>query len=339
MVRADVHSFVFVTAGGPPSMALALANNTVMMPEAEFAALQSDGTWLMLRSTAPLLSAWHLKILAGFFGCALVLVPIAWLVARRLSLPMRELARQAQDTDLEDSSGDVRGPRELRQIASALKAMRDRLNAQVEERIVMLAAVAHDLRTPLTALRIRSERAKLADRGRMIADIGRMEKMIAQFLDFARLSHGDKRSGDVDFAGLVAAVVQDVAADGGLVTHRGERSLLVSGDPTSLERMVRNLIDNAVRFGKQASVDLTSEDEHAVLTVCDQGPGIPPAELTKVFQPFYRLDASRGADGGGVGLGLAIVRAIARAHGGDATLRPGPTGGLEAQVRIALPNR
>ena len=196
----------------------------------------------------------------------------------------------------------------------------------------MLAAVAHDLRTPLTSLRLRSETAPRKDA--MVADIERMERMIQQFLHFVSGARTSAEFREVNLSEAVEMIVEEAAATGLPVTCRPSSPIFVKADPLGLRRMLDNLLDNACRYGKQAVVEVRKEAEFAVVMVADQGPGLPAEELEKVFQPFYRPDNARSAATGGSGLGLSIVRAIARAHGGDALLVELPAGGLEAQIRI-----
>lgn len=322
--------------GRTPSVEQAVADRSISFIRSEFAIRNTDGSGTVLRQGEPLITAWHLKILSAFIAFALLLVPVAWLVARRLGAPMRKLAGWVERADLGDEGQGppLGGPRELRQVARAIGEMRERLRSHVEERTVMLAAVAHDLRTPLTALRLRSEEARQPTREKMVADIGRLEQMIAQFLSFVRGAGAAAEVGEVDLGEIVSAAAASAAEAGRPVSHGALPSLKARGSAVDLRRVVENLVDNAVRFGGSAELSLEEGDGFAVLKVMDRGPGLPEQELERVFEPFYRPDASRSSETGGTGLGLAIVLAIVRAHGGEASLRNRAGGGIEAEVRL-----
>ena len=337
-IRVKFRSFAMKGLGNRmPSPTVALADRSLSVTGSAFAVRRPDGSWLVLRQDEPFLSRWHLQILGAFFAFALLLVPIALLVARRLSAPMRALAQWVERAEMARAGPGppLGGPRELRQVAAAIDRMQARLRQQMEERTTMLAAVAHDLRTPLTAIRVRSEAAPPEARDAMVADIRRMEQMIAQFLSFVAGSANAPSAAEVDLRELAQAAVRH-ARDAGLpVAADFDGPARVRGSALDLRRMIDNLIDNAVRFAGSAELRLEADVEHLVLRVLDEGTGLEEEELERVFEPFYRPDAARNSETGGTGLGLAIVRAIARAHGGEVTLR-NRTGrsGLEAEVRI-----
>jgi signal transduction histidine kinase len=338
-VRVSFQSFMFRDPErGVISIGRAIESGSLQMIGGVFAARNPDGSWTVLRTAGPLLTAWHLKMLGAFALLGLLLAPFAFFVARRLAHPLRRIAAWAGQIDLAaaDPIPRVGGPAELQQVAAALEEMRERLTRQVRERTVMLAAVAHDLRTPLTALRVRTEAAPEAARDAMNCDIDRMEAMISQFLHFVSGAGEKTEPQIIDLADLVATVIAEAAEAGLAVSHAAQAELLVKADPLELRRMLRNLIDNAVRFGASAQVMLHQARIEAVIVVIDEGPGLPEEELERVFQPFYRPDDARNSATGGAGLGLAIVRTIARAHRGEALLRNRLGGGLEAEVRLPV---
>ncbi len=204
----------------------------------------------------------------------------------------------------------------------------------------MLAAVAHDLRTPLTALRLRSEAAPIPIREKMIDDLKRLEQMVDQFLSFVSASLSASAATEVDLAGLCGAAAADAREAQGAVTERVLARPTVRGSAVDLRRLIDNLVDNAVRYGGNAELSLDQQDNCATLTVSDRGPGLPEEELQRVFQPFYRPDSARSAETGGTGLGLAIVRAIARAHGGEVSLRNrSDRSGLVATLTLPVSDR
>ena len=344
-IRVDFRGFMLPGArqggtqrGGQVQVSAGFDDLNVRLFRGTYAIQLQDGTWTVVEDVPPLISSWHLKILTGYFSFALLLLPIAYFVARRLSAPMRDVAHWVECAELaEGASTPLVGPRELRQIAAAIAEMRVRLQQQIEEKTIMLAAVAHDFRTPLTALRLRCESTAPPLRDRMVADIARLEAMVDQFLAFTRGAGRDRYETDVDFAQLLRSVVNEAGQEKRLVLiDAPPQGLFLRGDPLDLRRMFDNLVDNALRYGGGAEITLGADGECAVLIVADRGPGLPESELERVFQPFYRPDMSRNSETGGSGLGLAIVRAIARAHGGDATVRNRPGRGLEAEVRLPL---
>jgi signal transduction histidine kinase len=337
-VRAEVSSFFLPTNSGasPPAIPDAIQDLSLITVDGQFALANPDGSWTLVEHIRPAVTGWHLQIVAAFLVFGLALVPIAFLLARRLARPLRAIASAAGSLTLgrAQSFPVPDGPKELRQVSEALSQMSRRLRGEMEERLFMLSAVAHDLRTPLTALRVRCESAEGQQRERMIGDIERMEQMIAQFLTFT----GGAASPGADEVNDLAALAQEAAEDargaGARVDFSGDRGAFVRVGAVDLRRMIGNLLDNAVRHGEHVEVAVEQAGDQIVLTVGDDGPGLPVDELERVFQPFYRPDAARGAAEGGAGLGLAIVRMMARANGGEAQLRPRHPTGLEAEVRL-----
>ena len=195
----------------------------------------------------------------------------------------------------------------------------------------MLAAISHDLRTPITRMRLRAEFVEDDEqRAKMLADLEEMEHMIAATLAFAR----DDATREARRQVNVAALVQGLAEDMG-IPYDGPDNVVLSAGTVALKRLVANLLDNARKYGGIARATLSEEPGAVVVTIDDDGPGIPETEIERVFAPFVRLEASRNRETGGSGLGLSIARAAARAHGGDITLHNRPEGGL--RVRLVLP--
>jgi signal transduction histidine kinase len=215
--------------------------------------------------------------------------------------------------------------------------MQERLRAYVEGRTAMLAAIAHDLRTPLTGLRLRAEAAPEPERSRMAADIARMDAMITQVLAFAHGEQAREVHEALDLAAIGRDCTTDAAELGLHATFEADGPLPVVGEPISLRRAIANLVDNAVRYGGAARVTAAREGGQALILVEDNGPGLPEADLQRVLEPFTRLEPSRSRDTGGVGLGLATAQGVARSHGGTLTLANRAGGGLAA--RLALPLR
>ena len=216
--------------------------------------------------------------------------------------------------------------------------MQTRLHRFVEDRTQMLAAISHDLRTPLTRLRLRAEFVEDPEQQRkMLADLEEMEAMIASTLAFARDDARKEPRVPIDLAALLQSLVDDLGDAGNTVEYSGPEHKTIACRPVALRRAIGNLIDNALKYGGCARVALLDgrEDGHVAIRIDDDGPGIPEGEQEKVFAPFYRLERSRSRDTGGTGLGLSVARTIARAHGGDVTLRNRPDGGLSALLLLA----
>ena len=219
----------------------------------------------------------------------------------------------------------------MRRAARAFNSMQARLKDYIEDRGRILAAIAHDLKTPLALLRLRTE--ALSDDAELKAkfegDLQRMERLVAETLDFVRTLDSPEATQPVDMVALFESLKADTAA------LRWQLEIIGTARPypgraQALQRCVTNLVENAVRYGERARIALEDSDDALRIRIRDEGPGIPERELERVFEPFYRIEASRSRATGGTGLGLAIARTIARAHGGNVTLRNAQGGGLEA---------
>ncbi len=269
----------------------------------------------------------------------IVLLPMLW-AARRISRPLQMLAAAARRYRPGDVAPplDERGPNDVRAVIAAFNQLRLRVSAMLDEKDRMLGAIGHDLRTPLAALRVRIESVEDEDdRARMADTIDEMNRTLDDILSLARLGRPSEAATTVDLAALVDAVVEDFVALGAPVTFAGAERVTLSLRPSLIRRAVRNLIENAVKYGGMAAVRLEVSKTDVAIVVADQGPGIPEDKLEAVFDAFTRLETSRNRDTGGAGLGLALARAIAREAGGDVLLANRPDGGLDAT--ITLPRR
>lgn len=267
----------------------------------------------------------------------LTLLPLLW-IARRLSRPLRELTRAAgQFHPLRPPLPlPAQGPEDLRQLIAAFHALWARVAAMLSEKDRMLGAIGHDLRTPLAALRVRIESVEdEQDRTRMAETVMEMSRTLDDILSLARLGHSSEPMGEVDLAALVDAVVEDFRDLGDAVSFTPSDRLPWRVRPAAIRRALRNLIENAIKYGGSADVRLEAGPDRACVVVADEGPGIAPELLETVFDPFTRIEQSRNRDTGGIGLGLALARGLAREAGGEVTLANRPTGGLEA--RLTLP--
>lgn len=298
----------------------------------------AGGNWLNVRTMfhrpGPQLSP---QALLPLLLMAVAVALVAWWTARRVVGPMRALALGADrlGRGLDAGPLPMTGPAEVRDTTLAFNRMKDRLTRFVNERTHMLAALSHDLRSPLTAMRLRIEMLdETEDSVRLKALVEEMQAMVEATLEFARGAAKAEPAAAVDLAALLTDLVNDVGGDRAILAPTPP--LLATIRPQAMNRALRNLIDNAIRYGDMANVTLTQAPGMAVITIADKGPGLPTDQLQAVFEPFVRLEGSRNRDTGGVGLGLAIARTIIQAHGGAVQLQNLPAGGLEAEVRLPI---
>jgi len=269
----------------------------------------------------------------------LILVIVLYVAARNITRPLSELAHAADSIgrDMHPAQLQERGARELRDAARAFNTMQDRLRRYLDSRTRVLAAMSHDLKTPLTRLRLQVEALdNLPMQARIGRELDEMEAMVREALSLFRGIEDGEPAAPIDLGALLGQVREEFTGMGQQVTVTGRSEQPLTAKPQALKRCLTNLVANATKFGARA--DLLLEDGAVVaIRVRDAGPGIPAQELERVFEPFYRLESSRNRDSGGTGLGLSIARDIAQAHGGSLTLRNLPGGGLEAV--LLLPRR
>lgn len=248
---------------------------------------------------------------------------VGYLTARRIARPLRHLTKAAELLGRGEPIGPVResGPDDVRRTAEAFNRMQERLHRFVEDRTLMLAAIGHDLRTPLTSLRLRAELVgERQTRAKMLATIDEMQTMTEAALTFAKQETALEPTRTIDLSALVGSLCDDLGEIGYSVAYRDGGRLPYRCRPDGLRRTIRNLIENAVRYAGHAEVRIAAARGSVEVVVEDRGPGIPDDRLDMVFTPFFRMEGSRSRDTGGVGLGLSIARAIARQHGGDIRL-------------------
>jgi signal transduction histidine kinase len=298
----------------------------------------ADGRWLNARGVAPPPPAGPARsalltvlLMAGLVGGG------AMLVVRRLIAPLRALAVAAERLGRGETVAPLpdRGPEEVRRTTAAFNAMQERLHRFIDDRTRLLAAISHDLRTPITTLRLRAEFVEDEEtRARILATLDEMQRMVEATLVFAGEQASREATRTVDLAGLVESVVGELADLGAEVHLQPAPRLPYPCRPTALTRAIRNLVENAVRYGERARVRLISDVEGVAVVIEDDGPGIAVDQIEAAFAPFVRLEGSRSPETGGIGLGLAIARTIARGHGGDVTLANRAGGGLAATLSL-----
>jgi signal transduction histidine kinase len=265
-----------------------------------------------------------------------VLLPVLWIV-RRMSRPLQDLRRAAESFRPGDPGTPMEphGPDDVVALIVAFNALRLRVTAMLDEKDRMLGAIGHDLRTPLAALRVRIESVEDdIDRAKMIDTVAEMNRTLDDILSLARLGRPSEPLTDVDLAALVDAVVEDFRDIGSDVTFVEADRLRMRLRPSLIRRAVRNLIENAVKYGVSAEVRVEADARCVAIIVADQGPGIPEDRMGDVFDAFTRLESSRNRETGGIGLGLALARAIVREAGGEIRLVNRAAGGLDAIIEL-----
>ncbi len=276
--------------------------------------------------------------IAWMTGSSILLSVIALMFMRNQIRPIRRLADAAEAIG---KGRDVpwfklEGAAEVRQAGAALMVMRDRLRRQITQRTAMLAGVSHDLRTPLTRMKLQVEMMKPSpEREEFAADIADMESMLEAYLAFAKGEESEPVV-EVDLSKLVGEIINSLRRQNSNIQVNAPDDTIVMIRRNAFKRCLTNLIGNAARYGKHASVNVTQRDHAVDIVIDDDGPGIPSKQREEVFRPFLRLEESRNPTTGGVGLGLTIARDIARFHGGDVVLEDSPLGGLRARVWLPI---
>lgn len=301
-----------------------------------------DRSWLnvTLAKVQPTQIAAPSFLVSSLVG-ALGVITLAVLLSRWLTGPLDRLAFSARSLFVGGENGHgvaEEGPREVRTLAGAINEMHRRINRLVSDRTQMLAAISHDLRTPLTRLRLRANAITDVDaRAAFERDIAEMEEMIDAALGFLRENSEQEPVEPVDIAAILQTIVDEASDAGRQITIDMPRTLVVRGRHLALKRALTNLVENGVKYGGVAVVKARKSANEIVVEVADKGPGIPAEQLEAVFSPFYRLDDARSRSTGGYGLGLTVARTVARNHGGDVTLANRDEGGLQATLRLPLP--
>ncbi|WP_313808962.1 ATP-binding protein [Sphingobium sp.] len=299
-------------------------------------ALRTTEGWRVVQARQGANARWYaitLTLMAGIF--ALLLLPAYW-VARRITSPIRMLAEGAARERPERAEPlPLNGPPEVQAVGAAFNHMRARIADYLSERTAMLVAIAHDLRTPMTRLSFRLEQLPEGARAKAQADVEEMRVMVTDLLDFMRSGSDSTVRVRTDLSAIIETLADDLADMGQDVAMTTSTRAVVRADAGALRRCIGNIVQNAVRYGGSARIGLTIERERAVVRVEDDGPGVPPEIIDRLCEPFYRGEASRNRETGGVGLGLSIARTIADGHGGTLRFANRAEGGL--QVTMSLP--
>jgi two-component system osmolarity sensor histidine kinase EnvZ len=271
-------------------------------------------------------------------GTSLLLLGLAAIFMRNQVAPVKRLAQVADafGKGREIAEFKPEGAREVRLAGRAFVAMRNRIQRQIAQRTAMLAGVSHDLRTPLTRMKLQLAMMRAGTAvDELKEDVGEMERMLEGYLAFAR-GEGTERPETCDLGALVADAVRQARRGGGAIELAVDDGLVLPLRPGAVARSVTNLIENALRCSRRVAVRALRRERAVEVVVDDDGPGVPPESREEVFKPFFRLEGSRNPDTGGVGLGLTIARDVARSHGGDLVLEDSPLGGLRARLRLPM---
>ena len=306
-----------------------LMDTSTLEDRVEIQVQMADGVLRVLAPRDRLFSSTTYIFIMWMVGSSIVLFVVALLFMRNQVRPIRRLALAA------DSFGKGRDVADF-QAGAAFLQMRDRIKRQIEQRTEILAGVSHDLRTPLTRMKLQLAMLdKTPEVANLETDVAAMERMVEGYLAFAR-GEGAEQPRPVEISGLLRDVVGQMRRDGGVVDLHVEEAMIVPLRPETMRRCLSNLIGNAQRHGEHVSVRAGPRDKVIEITIDDDGPGIAPELREEAFKPFFRIEASRNPETGGVGLGLTIARDVARNHGGDLVLEDAPGGGLRARLWLPV---
>ncbi|WGF87957.1 ATP-binding protein [Marinivivus vitaminiproducens] len=294
-----------------------------------------EAWWLNSKRIIIAPKTWWGELTFSILASTIPVVLVVMVFVRRITRPVSRLAQAAEKMGRGEAFAPlpVTGPSELRESTAAFNAMQERLTRFVHGRTRMLAAISHDFRTPITAMKLRAEMIEDEDlKAAMMRSLAEMRDMVDATLAFVREDAAQEQTRMVDLVALTEALAEDRMAGGHEVEVSGPERLPYRCRPTFLRRALDNIISNAIRYGRRARVALAESAGSIRITVDDDGPGIPDGMMEEVFEPFTRLEESRSTETGGVGLGLAIARSCIRSHGGEVTLSNRPGGGLRAEI-------
>lgn len=295
-----------------------------------------DGALATFDSRLPAQTAsWPYRLLLSLAVLLAAVIAVSLMAVRWVTRPLKTLADTAEELgrNIHRPALEERGPNEVARAAHALNTMQSRLIAYLDDRTRVLAAISHDLKTPITRLRLRAELLEdSALKTKIAADLEETQSMLDAALDYLRGAARDEAAKPVDVAALLESLQANMQMLGGEVTIEGAAAKPLLAKPQALKRCVWNLLDNAVKYGARARIAVDDDGQRVRIRVLDEGPGIPAAEMEKVFEPFYRVESSRNRATGGTGLGLSIAKGIAEDHGGSLELGNRAESGLEATL-------
>lgn len=327
--------FVFEGWKQPGSQQATSADATALIT-----AVALDNQWLMAIQYPLIRMNWWRPLMFSLPVSILPVLLVVLLFARRLLRPLRDL-EQATTCMSQGDNGEPlpeRGPRELRKLIRAFNEMRENLAGHIRDKTCMLATISHDLRTPITSLRLRVELLEDDSNKRgMLQTLAQLQNMVNEALAFLRDDTSQETRQTVDLAHLLDDIAAQRRAIGQPVNFAGAPACPVSAYSLALTRAVDNLLDNALRYGSMAQISLSAPGTHVTIQIQDNGPGIPDEWLERVFRPFVRIDKHRNSGHHGVGLGLSIVRSCIQRHGGVVHLQNHAGGGLLAIIQLPIP--
>lgn len=343
-IRVELHQINETQTGTSQSPDIQRMHDVMMgsalaSVEMQIAIVLKDGSWLNVSTrfhNPPV--EWPWESILGFGIASLIIAAAVWITLSQLTEPIRKLADSAEKLGRGEGLTALpeAGPNELRRLNIAFNEMQRRLTRFISERTRLLAALGHDLRSPLTALRVQAEMVdEIETRERLVAIIAEMQEMAESTLSFARGMVTSEATKPVDFSDFLHDLTAELIALGGAITLKAEPGLDVRLKPVAMRRALRNVIENALRYGQKADILAKRLGNSILIRITDKGAGIPQADLERVFDPFVRVEKSRNLETGGSGLGLSIARTIIHAHGGEINLSNLINGGL--QVEITLP--
>lgn len=300
----------------------------------------ADGGWV--NTNIAILEGPHSSMRAIVVSTALMalgVLGIALGMAGSVTRPIRKCASEAQRVYVasEPQPIPVDGPKEVRELATAFNEMQQRVKKLVDERTLMLAAVSHDLKSPLARMRLRVEAIEDEDGRRDLeTDLDDMLQMIDSSLEFLKSDHKGEELQRLDLGVLVGTICDDFSDRGATVSFDRRGKTVIRGRRLALKRAITNLVGNAIKYGTSAHVEVTGTEQFITIVIRDEGLGIPTDQIDKVFAPFYRVETSRSRDTGGTGLGLTVAQSVITAHGGNLRLANRPEGGLEATTILPV---
>jgi signal transduction histidine kinase len=328
---------------GPMAPWMGAAMHVGWQPSISFVAQVrlNDGALVAFESRQPAQTAgWPYRLLLSLVVLLAAVVAVSFVAVRWATRPLKALADAADELgrNIDRAPLPEKGPAEVVRAARAFNTMQERLAGYIRERAATLAAMSHDLKTPVNRLRLRAELLEDSEAKKKIGqDLEEMESMILGTLEFMRGGETAEKPRPVDINALLESLQADAQDIGAQIRIEGAASGPYFGRPQALKRCLGNLVDNALKYGNSAVMLVDDAPERLAIRIRDRGPGIPERELEHVFEPFYRLEGSRSRDTGGTGLGLSIARQIARLHGGALTLHNVKEGGLEAVLTLPRP--